>query len=315
MNLFLLFYLFIFKMHPELQKHLQNYRTSCGFNVEEWTQNKATLLNNYMTLHKLSACVVGCSGGIDSSVTFGLCKFAQNMEGSPIKHIVPVLMPMNLHKKSYHRAIELCDLFKVTPVINPIELTATRINQDLGGNMMNWLNKEEPKEGGHSNSVGEFAYGQLQSYLRTPHLYFTAQIMSERGFPAIVMGTGNKDEDGYLAYFCKAGDGVVDVQLINDLHKSQVYQVGQYLKLPASILEAKPTADLWDGQTDEDEMGVSYDFVELFTGYFLNLDESQVVSFRESLSSEALLEFTSNGKLCSDIHNRNKHKLNGIVNL
>ena len=60
------------------------------------------------------------------------------------------------------------------------------------------------------------------------------------------------DEDGYLCYFCKAGDGVVDVQLIADLHKSEVFTVGKYLEVPEDILVAPPSADLWDGQTDEE---------------------------------------------------------------
>lgn len=60
------------------------------------------------------------------------------------------------------------------------------------------------------------------------------------------------DEDGYLCYFCKAGDGVVDVQLIADLHKSEVFKVSRFLGVPETILSAAPSADLWDGQSDED---------------------------------------------------------------
>ena len=59
----------------------------------------------------------------------------------------------------------------------------------------------------------------------------------------MVMGTGNHDEDGYLGYFCKAGDGVVDVQLIADLHKSEVFKVGALLGVPQSILSSPPSAD------------------------------------------------------------------------
>lgn len=62
-----------------------------------------------------------------------------------------------------------------------------------------------------------------------------------------MLGTGNHDEDGYLGYFCKAGDGVVDVQLISDLHKSEVFKVGAELGVPESILRSPPSADLWDG--------------------------------------------------------------------
>ena len=52
---------------------------------------------------------------------------------------------------------------------------------------------------------------------------------------------------GYLMYFCKAGDGSVDIQLISDLHKSEVFAVGRVLGVPTSILVAPPSADLWEG--------------------------------------------------------------------
>ncbi|KAA6358954.1 MAG: NAD+ synthase (glutamine-hydrolysing), partial [Streblomastix strix] len=56
--------------------------------------------------------------------------------------------------------------------------------------------------------------------------------------------------------FCKAGDGVADIQLIADLHKSEVFAVSKALNIPKSVLEAAPSADLWEGQTDEDELFV-----------------------------------------------------------
>lgn len=104
-----------------------------------------------------------------------------------------------------------------------------------------------------------FADGQLRSYMRTPVGYYAAQLLSSHGFPCIVVGTGNLgmylatdcclelDEDGYLLYFCKAGDGVSDVQLIADIHKSEVFKVAKELNVPKSVLEAPPSADLWEG--------------------------------------------------------------------
>jgi NAD+ synthase (glutamine-hydrolysing) len=54
-----------------------------------------------------------------------------------------------------------------------------------------------------------------------------------------------------LCYFCKAGDGVVDVAIISDLHKSEVFAVGREIGVPQEILYAAPSADLWEGQEDE----------------------------------------------------------------
>jgi len=138
--------------------------------------------------------------------------------------------------------------------------------------------------------------------------------LSQSGYPCVVMGTGNYDEDGYLCYFCKAGDGVVDIQLIADLHKSEVFQVGKYLDVPEEILGAAPSADLWEGQTDEDEMGISYDFIELYIGYLRMTPEEQE-NMKNCCSEEAWQQFLHFEKIANDIHRRNAHKLNSPVNL
>lgn len=129
------------------------------------------------------------------------------------------------------------------------------------------------------------------------------------------MGTGNHDEDGYLGYFCKAGDGVVDVQLISDLHKSEVFKVGAELGVPESILQSPPSADLWDGQTDEEELGVSYDFVELYTGWYLKQSEEKQKAFVNSMDEETIKEWIHYRDICENVHRRNAHKLNGPMNL
>lgn len=145
--------------------------------------------------------------------------------------------------------------------------------------------------------------------------YYVSQLLSQSGTPCVVMGTGNRDEDGYLGYFCKAGDGVVDVQLIADLHKSEVFAVGRALGVPASILNSPPSADLWEGQTDEAELGVAYDFVELFTGWFLPLSEEAKKRFEESLDQANREEWEKGRAICESVHRRNGHKLNGPKNL
>lgn len=145
--------------------------------------------------------------------------------------------------------------------------------------------------------------------------YYVSQLLSQAGTPCVVMGTGNHDEDGYLGYFCKAGDGVVDVQLIADLHKSEVFKVGAVLGVPQSVLSSPPSADLWEGQTDEDELGVTYDFVELYTGWFLKQSKEEQTSFVEKMDKETLEEWEHLSSICEQVHRRNAHKLTGAVNL
>ena len=79
-----------------------------------------------------------------------------------------------------------------------------------------------------------------------------------------VMGTGHMSED-LIGYDTKGGDALCDIFILSDLVKSEVYQLARHYRVPASILEAVPSAGLYPGQTDEDELGYSYDTLELPT--------------------------------------------------
>jgi NAD+ synthase len=77
----------------------------------------------------------------------------------------------------------------------------------------------------------------------------------------LVCGASNKSEL-LTGYFTKYGDGGVDMQPIADLYKTQIYQLAQYLKIPKPLLIKPPTAGLWLGQTDEQELGMSYTILD-----------------------------------------------------
>ena len=74
----------------------------------------------------------------------------------------------------------------------------------------------------------------------------------------LVVGTGNKTEV-LLGYFTKFGDGAADLFPIGDLWKREVRALSEFRKLPKELLEKPPSADLWKGQTDEGELGLSYE--------------------------------------------------------
>ena len=93
----------------------------------------------------------------------------------------------------------------------------------------------------------------IKPRIRMTLLYAHANAMN-----GLVVGTGNKSE--YLVgYFTKWGDGAADIYPIIGLYKTEVKQLSKMLNLPKEIIEAKPSAGLWPGQTDEGEMGISYD--------------------------------------------------------
>ena len=286
-------------MHPQLIELLENIRKIRNFDPDYWIDKKLDLFNEYLQKNKLSACVVSVSGGVDSACVLALACAALKKVNSPLKKILAIAQPIHSTNSIQNRAYDLC----------------YRLNVDIltidQSDIFDTLSSRVEKELDIESNI--YSKGQLKSYMRTPVNYFIAQVLSQ-STPAIVLGTGNMDEDGYLFYFCKAGDGVVDVQLIADLHKNEVFKVAEKLNIPKSILDAPPSADLWEGQTDEEELGVSYDFVELYTE-LLKLDQIIKINMLDKLDKEALEEYNFFTQKIEIIHNKNKHKEKFPINL
>src|SRR5699024_1481809 len=76
-------------------------------------------------------------------------------------------------------------------------------------------------------------------------------------------GTDNLSE-WYTGYFTKYGDGGVDLQPIVDYTKSEVYEMAEILGVPRRVIDKKPSADLWEDQTDEEEMGTTYQAIDSY---------------------------------------------------
>jgi len=285
--------------HPELIELLKDTRSKRNFDVDSWIDKKTDMFNDYMRNCGLKAAVVSVSGGVDSACILGLAMKAMKKSNSPIKKVLGIAQPIKSTKSIWSRALECKETMGAEVIVvdqsDIFEQLAKRVQEASGIN------------------GSQFSDGQLKSYMRTPVGYYVAQLVSQE-YPCVVLGTGNFDEDGYLCYFCKAGDGVVDVQLIADLHKSEVFHVAKAVNVPESILVAPPSADLWEGQTDEDELGFSYDYIELYTEY-LQLDEEGKKAFRGKCSDETWAHFNGITDEIDKVHNRNKHKLNFPVNL
>ena len=96
------------------------------------------------------------------------------------------------------------------------------------------------------------AIGNLKARIRMSTLYYYANFKNY-----LVIGTGNKSEI-LIGYFTKYGDGACDMEPIGDLYKSEVFKLSEYLNISEEILNKPPRAGLWEDQTDEDEIGMSY---------------------------------------------------------
>jgi len=287
------------KISKMLIDKLNEIRIERNFIAQDYITKKCDLLNTYMTKYKLSACVVAVSGGIDSAIVLGIVKNASQKPNSPIKKIIPLLLPVlkstgvTNQQDATSRGVELCENLGLKPYV--IDLTS--INNEI-------RNSLEPA----LQIVGEdWAIGQLGPYSRTPILYYTTSLLNQSGFGAIICGTTNKDEGAYLGYVGKASDGMVDIQLISDIHKSEVYKVARTLNLPKSIINVIPSGDMYDKRTDEMVFGASYDFVELYLNY-LNWHEEEQKNFYNNLDKKAKEEFDLYSSNLENLHKYNLHK-------
>lgn len=281
-------------MNKELTDLLALLRSIRAFDPKKWVDDKIDRINDYFRSSGMKAAVVNMSGGVDSSVTFALLSRAMKSPDSPIKKLLGITQPIHSTASIQNRAYLLKDMGEI------VEVDQTEVFDMLKMNVEKATGIEGDKE------RMEFARSQLKSYMRTPVAYFAAQLLNSQNMGALVVGTGNFDEDGYLFYFCKAGDGIADIQLIADLHKSEVFEVGHVLDVPEEILKAPPSADLYEGQTDGEELGFSYDFVELYTELIMHPDVASKAI--PGLSEEAYQEFLRNEKLVKKVHLANRHK-------
>ncbi|MGI6286636.1 NAD(+) synthase [Neomoorella humiferrea] len=183
--------------------------------------------------------VLGLSGGIDSAVVANLCRlaFPDNCLG--------LIMPCHS---------DPADAEDAHLVARHLELPVVEVVLDDIYDRLVLLLTGQPFSPGKRN----LALANLKPRLRMLTLYFHA---NERNY--LVVGTGNRSELT-VGYFTKYGDGGVDLLPLANLVKSQVRELARYLKLPERIIGKPPTAGLWAGQTDEGEMGITYEDLDRY---------------------------------------------------
>jgi NAD+ synthase len=186
-------------------------------------------LHDYVDQAGANGYVVGLSGGIDSACTAVLCQRAAG------DAVLGVLMPCHSVSDDVEMARLVTDTFGLRTVTVDLATTYDALLLAI------------------PSAVSSMASANLKPRLRMATLYTLAQT---HGY--LVAGTGNKSELA-VGYFTKYGDGGVDVEPLGDLYKWQVCRLAGELGIPQSIIDRPPSAGLWAGQTDEGEMGISYD--------------------------------------------------------
>ncbi|TFG07228.1 MAG: NAD+ synthase [Promethearchaeota archaeon] len=194
-----------------------------------------TWIKNYIFEAGAKGVVVGLSGGIDSAVTTSLCVNALGKEnilglGLPIESLPQDLSDAELVAKNLDISLLVLDLTSVYKELLKLLPSETKSN--------------------------EMAISNIKPRLRMTTLYSIGQ---SKGY--LVGGTGNRSEIA-IGYFTKYGDGGVDFEPIGALYKGEVRKIAKLLNVPERIIKKPPSAGLWEGQTDEDEIGMSYDVLD-----------------------------------------------------
>lgn len=235
--------------------------------IVEFVQNKVSEAN-------AEGLVIGLSGGIDSTLAAFLACEAVGKD-----NVFGIVMPST-----------------TTPTED--KLHGTAIAQLLGINY---------KEIAIDSILNEFlsvtqleedklSIGNLKARIRMSIIYFYANSKNY-----LVSGTGNKSEI-LIGYFTKHGDGACDIEPIGDLYKTDVYQLAKYLEIPQEIIDKPPRAGLWNNQTDEDEIGMTYELLDKIL--YRNLEKDIDAN---SIADELDIEVNDVNDIINRVY-RNKHK-------
>lgn len=202
--------------------------------------------------------LVGVSGGLDSAVVAALIKraFPDNSLG--------VMMPIQTSHKNLQDAIDVTNACNIEAI--NIDLTEShRIMYEQITEKLNDKNSFNPEH-------DQLANANLRARLRMSTLYTLAA-----HYNYLVVGTDNASE-WYTGYFTKYGDGGVDILPLVEFTKTEVREMAKLLNVPEAVIAKVPSADLWENQNDETEMGVSYTVIDAYLkGEPISLEDKEVI--------------------------------------
>lgn len=195
--------------------------------------------------------VVGISGGVDSAVVVKLCADALGGE-----NVLAVFMPTaSTPAEDFRQTKQMCQMWGV----NYSAISIQAVVDTFAGMLL--TGKEAPLE-----------KGNIMSRCRMIVLYDKAKKEDY-----LVVGTTNRSEL-LMGYFTKFGDGAEDIMPMGNIFKTQVWELAEILGVPKEIIDKVPTAGLWEGQSDEDEMGIAYkDLDVVLHGIEAGADEKEIL--------------------------------------
>ena len=204
--------------------------------------------------------IFGLSGGIDSAVVCGLAA-----EALGAGRCMGIIMPIESAAEDAKLAQDVADRFGVRAIVaelkDPFQLLLRTLADQRERVMRTGLEGGDPHRVTApivSDSIDALARANLKPRLRMITLYYYANLL---GY--MVIGTGNRDEFA-VGYFTKHGDGGADLFPLGMVVKGEVRALAADLGVPQEIIDRPPSAGLWSGQTDEDELGFTYEQLDRY---------------------------------------------------
>ncbi|HTY91821.1 MAG TPA: NAD+ synthase [Methanocella sp.] len=184
---------------------------------------------------KTSGAVVALSGGIDSALVAILAARVVDVYGLLLPDTTSNSPQDVEDAQGLARSLGIdYELIEIDPIVEAVYASRPRLG---------------PKK-------CKLAYANVKPRVRMIMNYFASNLDGR-----IVLGTGNKTEL-LMGYFTKYGDGGVDILPIGGLYKTRVRQMAKHVGVPDDIIKKPPSAGLWKGQTDEGEMGITYEALD-----------------------------------------------------
>jgi len=177
--------------------------------------------------------VVGLSGGVDSATTAALAARAVGPD-----QVLAALLPCHSSPIDAHLARRIAGAFEIPTVTVNLD--------DAFDEMMKKLPPTDHR----------LAAANVKPRMRMIVLYYLAQVNNY-----LVLGSGNRTEL-MVGYFTKYGDGGADLLPLGDLYKTEVWDLARAIGVPREIVDRAPSAGLWPGQTDEEELGITYETLD-----------------------------------------------------
>lgn len=210
-------------------------------------RKRVDFLKEYVLNAGVDGLLIAISGGIDSAVVTGLCKQATDEltaeKGREYK-TVGVFQP-------YGKQEDIADSYAVAEAFNLTYRMETNIEEAVGEIALEA--EYGLKSIGVHRHLSRAGKGNVKARTRMVVQYALAFELN-----LLVVGTDHASE-AITGFYTKYGDGAVDITPLSTLNKRQVRELASKLGVPQSVLDKAPTAGLWEGQTDEQELGITYD--------------------------------------------------------